>query len=298
MAEEKAAPVVKAPEQKQAPQENLDTPEPKVEPEAPKYTQAEMDRITTKVRKNAARDAELRFRREQGSRQEPPPEKPAPPTEEVEPQRDKFETFEDHQRAVAAFEGRKAAREERKKEKDEDAQRTVAERQQQAKQAWEGKIQKAIDKLADFEEKLEDSEPTLAVIHAAPMRAFITESDIGPEIIYHLCDKPEEAKRIAALPAYRQAAEIAKIEDALLAAGKPKEEPKGEDELDDDETPEAKEARERRSDGTFKAKKEPPPPIEPGAGRPANNSSLPSDRDDPDTWRRKELARMRKVAGK
>jgi hypothetical protein len=151
---------------------------------------------------------------------------------------------------------------------------------------------------------LEDNEATLEVIAKAPMRGFITESDIGPEIIRELCLKPEEAKRIAALPAYKQAAEIAKIEDTLVAAAKPKEkeEPKAGDDEDDDETPEAKEARERNDDGTFKKPKKETPkldePIEPVGARPARGSAEPLDSDDPETWRRKEVARLAKLRGK
>lgn len=298
---DKAAPEKAQPQQQQ---QNADAPDlDEKEPEAPKYTQAEMDRITTKVRRNAARDAELRFRREQGVRQDaPPPDKKEPPKDEVEPKREDFEDYESHQRAIAAFEGRRATREELKKADDAAQQRTVAEKQQQAAQAWKGKIDKAVAKIPDFEDVLEENGEVLNVIHAAPMRAFITESDIGPEIIHHLCTKPEEAKRIAALPRYKQAAEIAKIEDTLVAAAKPKEEQKVGDDEDDDETPEAKEARLRNGDGTFKPKKEPQKkldePIEPVSGRPARASAEPLDTDDADTWRRKEVARLAKLRGK
>jgi hypothetical protein len=43
------------------------------------------------------------------------------------------------------------------------------------------------------------------------------ESDQSADIVYHLAKNPEEAKRIAALPAYAQAKEIGKLEDRLSA---------------------------------------------------------------------------------
>lgn len=293
MAEDKAGQVI-------APKN--DTPAPGAEPEnkepARVYSQEDLDRITTKVRRNAARDTELRLRREAPAREAPAPEQKEPPKEDLAPKREDFETYEDFVAATAKHAGRSAAREERKKADDEAQQRTVAEKNQKAEEAWKGKIERAQAKHADFEDLLEENEATLKVIAAAPMRGFITESDIGPEIIRALCLKPEEATRIAALPRYKQAAEIAKIEETLTAVAKPAD---GEGDPDaKDPDPDTSEDKERNKDGTFKSekKKEPPPPIEPGTGRPANNSSLPSDKDDPETWRRKELVRMRKAAGK
>ena len=48
----------------------------------------------------------------------------------------------------------------------------------------------------------------------------LIESDMGHEIAYWLAKNQTEAKRIAALPPYRQVAEIGKLEDKLAA--KPK----------------------------------------------------------------------------
>ena len=47
------------------------------------------------------------------------------------------------------------------------------------------------------------------------MANVIFESDVGPEVAYHLGTNPGEAARIAALPEYRQAAELGKLEAKL-----------------------------------------------------------------------------------
>jgi hypothetical protein len=145
---------------------------------------------------------------------------------------------------------------------------------------------------------LEDNTGTLTLVHDSPMRAFITESDIGPQIVYELCKNPQEAKRIAALPAYKQAAEIAKIEERLSPAAS-KADPKDDDDPDDEPKdkaePKGDHAEDRNPDGTFKSKKEPskaPAPIDPVGGRSANASAAPSDKDDADTWRRKRTAEV------
>lgn len=266
------------------------------------YTQADLDRITAKVRKNAQRDAELRFRREQQTQQRPTEERPAEPKEEQEPARDKFEDYESYSKALAAYEGRKAAREERAKEKKEEQEKAQREQHEKAASTWKGKIEKAIAKHADFEDVLEDNQETMDLVYRSPMRAAITESDIGPEIVRHLCLNKEEVKRIAALPAYKQAAAIDRIETELLAAGKPAKKDEGDEDKEEDlgEAGDAKETdAERDAKGRFrKEQKDPPAPIEPGTGRSATNSALPSDKDDAETWRRKELARMRKREGK
>lgn len=47
------------------------------------------------------------------------------------------------------------------------------------------------------------------------MANVIFESDYGPQVAYHLGQNPQEARRIAALPDYRQAAELGKLEATL-----------------------------------------------------------------------------------
>lgn len=294
MADVQAAPV-EAPEQQQ--EEVKDAPR--------QYSQEEVDRIADKVRKNARRDAELKVRREMQSA--PPPadkkEPQAPPKEEEAPKPDDFATHEEYQAAQTKHVARETVREERKKEAVETEQRTAAEKSKQAQQAWGKKIEAAMSKIPDFEEVLEDNEPVMEQVYGARMRQAITESDIGPQIVYHLCKHPEDVKKIAALPGYKQAAAIAKIEDELLAAAKPAPQDEGDDEQEDDDEPGADDTPDRNDDGTFKAPKKETPkldaPIEPVGGRGTGaRGSEPSDKDTPEEWRRKELIRMKKRQGK
>lgn len=270
------------------------------------YKQDEVDRITKKVRENARRDTELRLRREHearqasgggggdGNRQQPKAE------EDPEPKRDDFDTHEDYQRSVTRWDARQESKKAVEATKKEEREKAAREEADKVARTWHTKIEKVMSELSDFETVLETEPETLELVRRAPMRHAITESDIGPRIVYELCKNPAEAKRIAALPAYKQAAEIVKIEDKLLAAAAPKpKEGEGDDDPGEGDDPKDKGA-ERNADGTFKAppKKEapkaPPEPIEPGSGRSATSSAEPSDKDDADTWRRKELARMKR----
>lgn len=270
-------------------------------PPAKIYQQQDVDRIVDKVRKNAARDAELRLRREYEARQQHHQEpKREAPKEDQAPKREDFETHEEFQQAQTVHTARRVAREERanaEKEAEEKRQREV---QEKTAQSWHGRIQKTVEKHPDFETTLETNDDVVQLVASSPMREFITESDIGPEIVYELCKNPAEAKRIAALPRYKQAAAVEKIEERLTAAA-PKADPKEEPKADADPKDEKSET-ERNADGTFKPKKAPskaPEPIEPvGARGTGADSTMPSDKDDADTWRRKELARIRKLQGK
>lgn len=300
MAEDKAAPL-QAPEQQQQDGDPKDQPAPRT------YSQEEVDRIADKVRKNAKRDAELKVRREIQSAPPPADKKdpPAPPKKEEAPNRDDFDTHEEWQAANTEFVARKVVRDERKKADEEAQQRTTADKNKQAEQAWGKKIEAAASKLPDFEEVLEDNEQVMEQVYRAPMRLAITESDIGPQIVYHLCKHPEEVKRIAALPGYKQAAAIAKIEDELLAAAKPATNDEDDDteHQDEDQPGDEKDALDRDPEsGQFKPKKDTPKkkdldePIEPVGGRGAGaRSSEPSDKDTPEEWRRKEYARVKRL---
>lgn len=297
------------------PQDNEENPD---KPAARSYTQEEVDRIADKVRRNAKRDAELRVRREVQSAAAPSVEKKDPPEEPKpaqEPKRDDFDTHEEYTRALTRYDAAAVAREEADKREQKTREEEHKKAGEKAAQEWHAKIAKAEAKHDDFRDVLEDHAETFEMIYGAPMRSAITESDIGPEIVYHLCSTEEgraEAKRIAGLKGYKQAAEIAKIEEKLEAAAKPASKDDDEDPDkggDDDEDPAGGEedTRERNDDGTFKTDKKETPkkkldePIEPVGPRGGNTSSAPSDKDDPETWRRKrvaELARRQHPAGK
>jgi hypothetical protein len=61
-----------------------------------------------------------------------------------------------------------------------------------------------------------DSVTTNPALPITPVMAnVIYESELGPEVAYHLGANPGEAARIAALPEYRQAAELGKLEVKL-----------------------------------------------------------------------------------
>ena len=80
-----------------------------------------------------------------------------------------------------------------------------------ALQSFEERAAKVRQSKPDFDSVV--GNPNLPV--SETMWNVIRESDGGPEVFYHLGQNPQEARRIAALPDYRQAAELGKLEAKL-----------------------------------------------------------------------------------
>ena len=143
------------------------------------------------------------------------------------------------------------------------ARQVAAQKQQYLKQltdGWEGRVAEAESKYDDFDEKVGDLKPNSALTIA------IMESENGPDIAHYLADHLDEAQAIAQLPALAQIRAIGRLEAKLLAApAKPKTPSKA------------------------------PAPISPVNGGSGATNEMPSDKDDINTWMRKENERMRKL---
>lgn len=246
----------------------LDKPDAEAKPE-PKYTQEEMDRITAKVKKNAAyrarKEAEAYYKGlQQGSAiAKPEPEKVV---EDKAPTRDQFDSYEAFLEAKAKHVASTAVREERTKVDAEVKAKTTAEAQAKAFETFQAKTR---EKFPDLEERIESIGH---IVMPEGMGQAITESDFGPEILDHFAKNPKDCERIAALTGSAAQREIGKLEAKLEGAIKPAA-----------ETPQA----------PVKPASKAPEPIKPGGGgSPADDR--PSDADDINEWMRKERARLRK----
>jgi hypothetical protein len=96
----------------------------------------------------------------------------------------------------------------------------VEQRLEKSKQ--QEKERAALTTYQEREAALRTSKPDFDTIALNPrlpvtvtMAQAIHESDLGPEVLYHLGSNPQEAARISALSVARQAAEIGRIEAAL-----------------------------------------------------------------------------------
>jgi hypothetical protein len=167
------------------------------EPKKPaKGVQKRLDELT-RLRKDAERDRD--HWRELAMRQtQPVPQ--AEPQQAAPPRQDQFDSYEDFEAARIEY-----AVEQRLKTAREIEQRESALR------SFQGRVEAVRDKLPDYD--LYVGDPTLTI---TPLMAeVIRESEVGPEVAYHLGKNRSEAQRIAALPPHRQAAELGRLEAKL-----------------------------------------------------------------------------------
>lgn len=265
-------------------------PQDEKKPEGRVYSQEEFDRIAAKIRKNARYLGRKEAEAELASRMAKPPEPQPKPQADPEPKRDQFQDYESFIEARADFRARKAVQEERQKAQKESSESSEAERRQKTDAEFRKRLQATASEVPDFADVMENAGE---IYISAAMRDAIQESPLGPRIIYELAKNPQEADRLAGLSPSAAAREIGKMEARLEAAVQSRDEKNNEG----DDKPAADE---RNPDGTFKPKKEPskaPPPPKPVGSRSAIATDLPDDKDDPETWRRKEVARLQRLRG-
>lgn len=92
-------------------------------------------------------------------------------------------------------------------------EREQARREADVIAAYQEREETVREKYDDFEQVALN--PRLPI--SMPMAATIRESEIGPEILYHLGQNPAEAKRISQLSPLSQAKEIGKLETKLAS---------------------------------------------------------------------------------
>jgi len=92
--------------------------------------------------------------------------------------------------------------------KREEAQAKEAEQRQKVITQWTSKVEAAKASLPDFDDIVASSD----VVVNDDIRDAILESDVGPQILYHLAENDEVAKKIAGLSPKQALREIGKLE--------------------------------------------------------------------------------------
>jgi chromosome segregation ATPase len=92
--------------------------------------------------------------------------------------------------------------------KREEAQAREAVERQKVIETWAQKVQTAKESLPDFDDIVASSD----VVVNDDIRDAILESDVGPQILYHLAENDEVAKKIAGLSPKQALREIGKLE--------------------------------------------------------------------------------------
>jgi hypothetical protein len=101
--------------------------------------------------------------------------------------------------------------------KQQEAQAKQAEQQQKVIQTWAKKVEEAKANLPDFDDIVASSD----VVVNDDIRDAILESDVGPQILYHLAENDDIAKRIAGLPPKAALREIGRLEARFETKAEP-----------------------------------------------------------------------------
>lgn len=231
------------------------------------YTQAEMDAIAAKIKKNeryrTRKEIEAYYQgRESVAAPRKEPEAQPAPKVDAAPTRDQFDSYEAFLEAKTEYTARKSYREEREKVEQETAkqkaQRERTERVEKFRKATAEKYPDINDRVAAVEhigipEHLGDA---------------IAESEFGPDVLNHLVSNPKDFERIAALPQSQALREIGRIEARLEAAQSTGQQAASE----------APKAEPKKISSV-------PAPINPVAGKAVTGDGEPS-HDNPEAWRR------------
>lgn len=125
------------------------------------------------------------------------------------PKEDQFDSFEEYELAridYAVEQRLRAARE--------------AEQRSTLLRSYEDRAARLREAKPDYDSVVHNPDLRITPV----MADVIRESDLGPEVAYHLGTNPSEAARIASLPLHRQAAELGKLE-AKLTVQQPSQPP-------------------------------------------------------------------------
>ena len=143
-------------------------------------------------------------------------ETPKPVAEEdQEPQPSQFQDAFEYAKALAEFTADKRIAEMKKQEAEERA----AQERQRVIETWANKVQQAKAALPDFDEVVASSD----VVVNDDVRDAILESDVGPQILYHLAENDDLAKKVASMSPKAALREIGKLEERLSAKPAAKE---------------------------------------------------------------------------
>lgn len=172
----------------------------------------------TKQREEARKEAQAeRERREALEARLATLEKQSVPQKvDEEPQPSQFNDAFEYAKALAEYTADKRIEEMKRQE----TEARMAQERQKVIETWASKVQKAKEVLPDFDDIVASSD----VVVNDDIRDAILESEVGPQILYHLAENDDVAKRISGLSPKQALREIGKLE-ARFEAKETKPEP-------------------------------------------------------------------------
>jgi len=159
--------------------------------------------LTKRAKQAEADKANLEARlQELESKQAPVPVQVDPVSEK--PQASQFNDAFEYAEALAEWSAEKAL-----EQRDiQEQQRKIDEQRNEVIKSWSQKLDKAKANLPDFDDMVASSNVQVR----DEVRDAILESDVGPEILYHLASNDEYAEKFAAMPSGKALKELGKLE--------------------------------------------------------------------------------------
>ena len=173
------------------------------EPEKPKRPSG-YDRMK---RKNQYLQSEILRLREEASR-------PAPVEDKAPREEDFGGDWGKYIAATAAYEAAKAVKGTLAETKKSDQDNRIAELRSEVLAEFEERTEAFKSKATDFDEVVSGFVEKGGKFSDA-VRELVMESDVGPQLTYHLAKHPAIAKNLNSLPPLQAAKEIARLEDTL-----------------------------------------------------------------------------------
>jgi hypothetical protein len=166
---------------------------------------SDITRQREEARKEAQHEREQRVALEQRLAALEQQNRPPARNIDEEPQPSQFQDAFEYAKALAEFSTEKALAERDRR----DAEEKVAVQRQKVIETWATKVQSAKGSMPDFDEVVASSD----VVVNDDIRDAILESDVGPQILYHLAENDDLGKKIAGMSPKAALREIGKLEE-------------------------------------------------------------------------------------
>ena len=159
--------------------------------------------LTKRAKQAEADKASLEARlQEIESRQAPAPQKADPVSEK--PQASQFNDAFEYAEALAEWSAERAL-----EQRDiQEQQRKLDEQRNEVIKSWSAKLEAAKADIPDFDDMVASSNVQVR----DEVRDAILESDVGPQILYHLASDDDYASKLAAMPTNKALKELGKLE--------------------------------------------------------------------------------------
>jgi hypothetical protein len=179
-------------------------PNPKIERRFSEITkQREAAREEARKEREAREALEVRLK-DLEARTQPKAAKAEPDALGPEPKPEEFNDMFEYAKALAEYTADKKLMERDRAE----GERKAQEARQQFEQSWAKRIDQARKTMPDFDEMIQSSE----VAVSDPVRDAIMDSDVGPQILYHLAENPDFAQELGKKTVISALREIGRLE--------------------------------------------------------------------------------------